>query len=208
MAIKTLILVFLTLTVSSCAETRSLWNNHKYVETITHILVSEDGNNIVVVGKKYHYVFKDQKTLSELLKWSHKELLEFTFDEHFSLSPSNIISGRYVVSCKCKKSTPEQLGWLKDKGFKKKIDHGTLLYREDKISGKLYSPNDIDLSIYEKTSKNYKVTVESRHPFDSLAKILFTPVTIAIDTGNAIIYGSALVVASPFILFDSLSNKK
>ena len=63
---KSLILILLVFIVSSCAETRSLWNNYKYVETITHILVSEDGSNIVVVGKNYHYVFKDQKSLAEL----------------------------------------------------------------------------------------------------------------------------------------------
>ena len=133
-------------------------------------------------------------------------MLEFTFDEYFSLSTNNIVIGRYLVSCKCDRAEAEQIDWLKDKGFKKKMDHDTLLYREGKIYGNLYSSNDTDLTGYEKTRKNYKVTVESRHPFDSLAKIVFTPVAIAIDSGNAIIYGSSLVVASPFILFDNLNN--
>lgn len=162
-------------------------------------MTSEDASTVVVAGEKYHYIFRNQTALVELLKWKHKDLLTFNLDRHFYLSPDNTVTGKYTAMCRCKNVHDEDIDWLKNKGFKHNIENNSLS-RTDTISGKLYSANDIDLSRYKTTTSNYSVTIISRRPYDTLAKIAFTPVTIAIDTINAVVYGSALLVASPFIL--------
>ncbi len=162
-------------------------------------MVSEDASTVVIAGEKYHYIFRNQVALAELLKWKHKNLLTFNLDNQFYLSPDNTVTGKYTALCSCENVHAEDIDWLKNKGFKHNIKNNALS-RTDTISGKLYSANDTDLSRYKTTTSNYSVTIISRRPYDTLAKIAFTPVTIAIDTINAVVYGSALLVASPFIL--------
>lgn len=208
MKIKLLVFSFAIISLCSCAELKDLWTSHKYVEHISHVLRTEDGSKIVIVGDKYHYVFINQHSLSELIKWEQKNILEFKFNEHFKLSPQNKLTGNYIVTCKCNNATHEQINWLRSKGFNQSSDKQFAYYREDSISGTLYLSNNTDLSKYEKINKKYEVTVESRHAFDTLAKIAFTPVALVIDVGNAVIYGSALVIATPFIAFDNLGDKE
>ncbi len=164
-------------------------------------MVSEDASTVVVAGEKYHYIFRNQNDLSELLKWKRKDLLTFSLDKHFYLSPDNTLTGKYTALCSCENVQAEDIGWLKNKGFKHNIENNSFT-RTDTISGKLYYANNADLSRYKTTTSNYSVTVISKRPYDTLEKIAFTPVTIAIDTINAVAYGSAVLIASPFILIN------
>ena len=169
-------------------------------------MVSEDASTVVVAGEQYHYIFRKQQQLAELLTWEHKDALTFRLDEKFYLSPDNTITGKYTVTCNCKSADPGMIKWLRQKAFIP-VPESASYYRTDNISGKLYLANNIDLSAYRANKKQYRVTVISQRPFNSLAKIAFTPVTLAIDSIHAAIYGSALSIASPFILTDNAHNE-
>lgn len=192
--------------VYSCTETQWLWSTPSYTENITSIMFTEDASTVVVAGKQHHYIFRNQQTLTELLKWKHKDLLAFSLDKHFYLSPDNTVTGKYTVSCSCENAQAEDIDWLKTNGFKYDANNNSFS-RTDAISGKVYAANNVDLSRYKTNAADYSVTVISKRPYDTLAKIAFTPVTLAIDTTNAIIYGSALIIAEPFMLINKPDNE-
>jgi len=200
MNIKLVTIVCIILSISSCSNhTYKLWRKHEYTETITHLLTTEDRKNIIFVGTTYDYIFKNQDLVIKLAEWEYNELLEFKIKNNFSINKNNIIKGSYTAICKCNNATIEQIDWLKTKGFNKKFNDG-VYYKTDSIIGTRYLSYDIPLNKYEKIKDEIKIVVESQYSNDKLLeKITVTPLAVVVDTWEVAVWGSILVVASPFI---------
>ena len=63
-----------------------------YQEYIDTVLMSQDGKNVVVVGKEYDYIFSDASDLSRLIKSDVHPYLSAEFGG-FSVVPGNRVSG-------------------------------------------------------------------------------------------------------------------
>ena len=207
MKLKFLGILLLVIFLCSCAQLSDLWVNHKYEERITHILRTEDGTKIVVIGEKYHYVFLNQHSLSELLAWDGIGMLEFKFNENFHINQNSEVTGDYSVICNCRSANLDQINWLESNGFHQDKKMKSIFFNKYTVTGAIYLSNNTDLSKYKKVKNDYKIIVESRYPFDTLAKIAFTPVAIYIDVSQAVIYGSALVIASPFYVLGDQNDE-
>ena len=112
------IMFFLSLfLLSGCAETSRLWQKPRYHENISHFLATKDGEKLIFIGEKYHYIFNGTDDLNKLLKWKHRELLKANFDSNFFVSRTNKITGKYKITCSCDNATEDQLQWLKKNEF-------------------------------------------------------------------------------------------
>lgn len=90
-AICTLVALVLGLLVSACTNER-LQNDAVYKETFSSILISQDGQKLVVLGRRYHYIFDVPEQL-RILFASPLHRKTYADFGNFKVSPDGRIDG-------------------------------------------------------------------------------------------------------------------
>ncbi|RZT42101.1 hypothetical protein [Cupriavidus agavae] len=129
-----------------------------YTETVSQILMSQDGKKLVVVAPLYHYIFDAPPGLVDLLNSPLREKLSANFSV-FTVTRENAVSGNVEVKGTGAKQPALTL-------------HGTR-YRAGTKALPLQA---------EALNQTYAVTVREETPSAPLPlKILATPLTVAAD---------------------------
>ena len=180
--------------LASCVFTPELYKEHSYKESFSSILLSKDGNHLVVASPNFHYIFDTPPTLRSTFKSSYGRKVKARFGE-FGLFTSNKITGR--VYLELLGATPEESKSAQDSGYRKKNKH--VLTARVEMKGKRYRPRkNSDISTHYQLNKKYNVKVNSAISLDKhLARIALTPLVLTAD-GIFLVAGG--VILAPIIL--------
>ena len=70
---------------------------HRYTETISSVLISEDGQRIAAIGDGHHYIFGAPDTLVKALRSPVHPQLTATFST-FHIDPRGVVSGDWLLT--------------------------------------------------------------------------------------------------------------
>ncbi len=175
--IMTLIVVFLT----SC--TGMLWDRDEYTEKLHSLYIDEENDSFVVLGESYHYIFKAEKELINILKASKNIKMHSNF-YYFDLSSDNTVTGSFDLSSSKSDLTKNEVFQLKSLGFDDSGSYNREQLRfEASITGIRYKVNP-QQEYGRNLSKVYFIKVlkpRSDGAAKTTGKILLTPVTVAAD---------------------------
>ena len=175
---------------------------HTYTETVSAFLITSDGKKLVVLGDGYHYVFNAPPSLIQALQASFHPLISANLSG-FSLT-DNEVSGRYEVTLD-PKASDEQKAAARKIGFETDTDGNMVL--GDTLSGTRYSAQYFSsAAIKNRFNKTYRVEVSewSTAGGGPGAKILLTPVTLAVD-GVLVLVGTAVLI--PLLVTICIASK-
>jgi hypothetical protein len=181
---KQAISVLATAGISGCAAITDIAEERpkKYLESVSSVLISEDGKKLVVMSEEFHYIFDAPPVLVLTLKG---ELHPYLLAE---ISPFRVgLDGRTVgrVALKLSDVPDEILEDAISKGFTRTEEgakYDTLL------EGKRYGANAVQPLPSYRLNKTYAVAVEVAQG----AKVVKTPIYIA--KGALVIAGVAVVL--------------
>ncbi|NTZ83310.1 5-formyltetrahydrofolate cyclo-ligase [Burkholderia metallica] len=170
--------------LAGCADfgpvTKEWMKDSKYDETLSTFLITSDGKQLVVLGKRYHYIFEMPPGLATVLTAPYRPKLHTAFSDFEAHGDK--VTGHYTMmldyaDAPTGSDTRERA--LAD-GFKK--DSGRL-ESEGTISGKRYLPNDVTPSAVPQAFNHaYGVTVtEKLSAVGKGAKLALSPITMAAD---------------------------
>jgi hypothetical protein len=187
---------FLKGTVSSLALlslhgclTKKLYETHdtEYEETALSFLVTEDGSQVVVVGKSYHYIFHDiTPSLKEILTGPLRKVVAADLS-NFYVRRDNAVTGDYAISLVPEASDEERRSAV-NAGFATPE-----LTLSGHLEGTRYSAEGFPaIAKTQEFTRPYVVSIREQESSSRLAgKILLTPITVAAD-GVLILGGVAL----------------
>lgn len=198
---KIILIVSILLSLIAC-NTMELWQKKSfYEETFKDFLVTKDGDQIIILGAKYHYIFQDSSNLlSKLLAWNGRSKLRLKIN-NLKIQESEQISGWITVSnedndnltTSLKQSEKE---FLKKLGFKE--NKNFIFAKSIFLKGKRYLTKkgvNYNISSPSRFNKEYKTNIEVTNGFnDNAKKIALTPIFITAD-GVGIVAGTAMAIA-------------
>jgi hypothetical protein len=180
-----LIAILITTNLASCTD--ALWQKSYYSETFKNFLITKDGQRIVILGKKYHYIFDDKSgTIKKMLSWESRSKLEMEIDG-FLVNNAIDVNASVTVKSKIQKNSSVELsdhekGFLEDLGFTKAHSNDDVLKKKINLVGTRYLPKSgVNYDKSSSFSKEYRVGIEQSSFGDKAVKIAFTPVTLATD---------------------------
>ena len=164
-----------------------------YIENVSSLLISSDGEKLVFIGKDFHYIFDSPKQIGKVLKSSVHQYVTAKFG-NFRLHEDNHIVG--AVTLVLSKSTPMGLRpEATELGFAKKVKEPVL--RVVLLGTRYKANNEIPKLNEEKLNKTYEVIIEEKPgALTQAATIAATPITLAAD--GVLVIGA--LVLSPIIL--------
>lgn len=208
---KLALLLIMTLTfISGCTQTtQGLWKDSNYHERIDRFLATDDGRQLVFVGRKHHYIFDNDSSLREVLLWKHRGLLRTQISNGFTLKTKGNVSGTLNIICKCGNATDQKIKELRSFGFS--TNGQTRHYKSSNIiepytikirlNGKRYATGNLDFRNYYRFKHAYNIKI--KEPFKNgevERKVLLTPIAIAADGIATIGYVGLHAIALPFIV--------
>lgn len=202
-SINIITLLLLPFFIVSCTKaTKALWSGHKYDERVGGFFITENADKLVVIGEQYHYVFKLDTGLRNILSSPKRKELKPKF-RMFKVDDENRIKGSYTLFYTNRDDSADE--WLITKGFKKGGHHpGGVVYRfNGKLEGVRYAAGK-SVTSQIKFSKDYFVKVEQPSSMLGTAgKVIATPVAIAAD-GVMTIGGTVMFImfATTSVIFD------
>jgi len=172
--------------------TRALFQNREYREDISSVLISQDGKKLVVIGKRYHYIFDAPRAIVQTLRASFHPFVSGAFGK-FYVDSGGQTSGRYrlvLSSSALEKDRADALA----AGYKA-MEGSSHLSFDGELRGVRYSAGDVRLpATAEKLNKTYRVIISAEYStVQKAARSLLTPVTVAMD-GVLLITGVPLVL--------------
>lgn len=182
------------LSVTGCF-TPMLYEPRTYDEAALAFLVTEDGSRVVVLGKKYHYIFDDISPSLKQILLSPLELRTVVLASlaNFSVSSANVVTGDYSLHLSSEAS---------DEQRKSAIDAGFVapdVTLSGHLKGVRYSAEDFTFpSTAQPQEFAHVYAVSVREEKSKAAKILLTPVTVTAD-GVLILGGLVLLLIALFI---------
>lgn len=180
--IKTLLIaILITTNLASCTD--ALWQKSYYSETFKNFLITKDGQRIVLLGKKYHYIFDDKSdTIKKLLSWESRSKLEMEINGFLVNNTIDVNASVTVKANSSVKLSDQEKGFLKDLGFTKARSNDTVLKKKINLVGTRYLPKSgVNYDKSSSFSKEYRVSIEQSSFGDKTIKIAFTPVALATD---------------------------
>ena len=162
--------------------------------------MTEDGNKIIFIGKKYHYIFLNHESLSDIVKWNDNVEFKANFSDNFFVTLDNKITGKYEVTCECNDIDNTKKQWLKDHGFVRLLKEEKTIYKKvDNVTGDRYLSNNLVFDKYEKIDEKYSITVETEKTSLGVAgRVALTPIAVAEDGVATIGAVGILIIAAPF----------
>ncbi|MDQ7089720.1 MAG: hypothetical protein Q9M50_03635 [Methylococcales bacterium] len=177
-------------------------NSRTYTEEARSFLITEQGTQLVVIGKKHHYIFAaPDNTLKFILQWPEKKRIKASFSS-FKIDTEQSVSGTYTLIVKKSPDlSVETNALLMAKGFTENKALKILNYHGS-LEGTRYSADSFKLPKTLFLNKKYKLHMIEEMPLSAsgvVKKILLTPLAIAAD--GLIILGGA-----PILLFTILMD--
>ena len=179
----------LTVSALSGCFTSKLYEPHKYEETAWTFWMTEGGSQLVVLGKRYHYVFSDiAPSLQQVLVSPLRKAVTTSLSE-FRVTRDNVVRGDYRLWLSADAS--EELR-------RKAVDVGfeaPELTLAGHLEGVRYSAEGFRASAdTEEFTQPYIVLIREEDSRSRLAgKILLTPVAVAAD--GALVLGVLALIA-------------
>lgn len=202
--LKSILIVILIITnLTSC--TSMLWKKNSYIDKFKDVLNTKDGEKIVILGKKYHYIFNDDSlVLNKLLDWENNSKLEIE-KYNIRITENNKIIGSIILKTKVEKNLNNVLdeqdkSFLQTLGFQNSGSNEAILKKKIIVSGARYAPkSDANYDTTSTSNKEFKIKVEVDDDFVDIAKkIAFTPVTVLADGVIITLYfGARLLIDNP-----------
>lgn len=181
--------LFVIVLLMSAGCTYDLWTQKprdvSYVESVSEILLSGDGQTLAVVSPRYHYLFKVETALRNALAAHFRSELAADFSD-FRVTPEQQISGKLVLSLPAT-VTGTELSDAERMGF---AANSPEHYRQLVIAleGERYEAGETLLPTGSKNSlkQQYQVTVVVETGLSVLEKIKSTPIALL---GDALVIG-------------------
>ena len=192
----------LALALAGCASSQH--PEHRYKETFSSVLISEDNKHLVAVGDTHHYVLDAPPSLIEALHSGLHAQLKAEFST-FHVDPTATVTGDYTLLlpgdlAPAAQKTAADLGFARDAA-------GT--WRESgHLQGHRYSGWTYKMGEHqEKFSQPYTVdvVVEARHG-DAVVQSLDTPIRIAADGVQMIYYAPLAPLIIPVIFLTAAKD--
>ena len=165
--------------------TQKLYQSHdtQYEDTALSFLVTEDGSTLVVLGKRYHYIFRDITPSLRTILGSPLRKVVIAYLSNFYVRRDNAVTGEYVLVL-ADNASREERRLAVDSGF---VTPGLSL--SGQLAGVRYSAEGFPVfSPTQQFNRPYVVNIREQEPGSALAtKILLTPITVAAD--GALILG-------------------
>jgi hypothetical protein len=83
--------------LAGCATHDAPPQEHRYTESISSVLVSEDGKRIAAIGSNHHYIFTAPEVLVKALRSPVHPQLTATFST-FHIDPRGVVSGDWLLT--------------------------------------------------------------------------------------------------------------
>ena len=174
--------------------TAMLFEDGHYEETVDRFLVSEDGKQFVVLGKKYHYIFDMPDHLGAVLASPYRKSIEASLSG--LVAQGSKISGDFSLRIHRDHMTDEDWNRALEDGFTKLGDWD--LGMKGELAGSRYLADGFAQGkTWSSFAHSYKIPVTDRITTAGKAvRVLATPVTLAAD--GVMMIGA--VVLSPIIV--------
>jgi len=208
------IVLSLLLLMNSSCSTRDMWNRsseYYYKDTIDQYLITKDGEKVIFLGEKYHYIFDDNdNVVKELLNWPNRKELKMDIMS-FDLISRNKVKVKIQVigdfTAESNELSQSELTFLKNLGFKSLFKDGKILIKDIAFTGKRYLPKPNEL--YKSNSslnKSYDVQVRVKYnkAKDIGKKIALTPITVV---GDVIMISSITLFVGASLTYYCLKPK-
>lgn len=177
-----IISIFILITSCTDSLTNKMWNNNFYTEVFYHFLISNDGQFIVFLNNKNHYVFNDQSgIIKKLLTWKKGRVALRINTEKTILKIDNKLNvvADVVIDADIDQLDNVDLATLGNLGFKTNQKKLTLNFR---TFGKRYLPSSDIPNSTPKLSAPYNLKVFYQITKNQkLLKASLTPITILVD---------------------------
>ncbi len=182
--------------LSACSNTRSsfitssLFENQRYVETVSSLLISSDDKNIVVITEKYHYIFDAPPEMLAALKSPFHSSIEGSLDTLF-IKGSGQASIRYQLRL-MDKASPQEREQAMAAGFKADRKQADALLIQGELHGTRYASGGIQPPAQSplRLNRTYKISVDAElSSTEKYGRALLTPITITAD--GAMVLGAA-----------------
>lgn len=192
----------LILNLMSC-NTASLWQKeYSYTETAQEFLITNDGNKIIILGEKYHYILDDNNgVIKKILTWDKRSNLKMTIYD-LEVIKSNKVIGSVMISTDPEKKhtfTKNEIKFFDELEFSQpNFMYDDLLEKQISINGTRYLPKPgVNYETHSSLNKRYKFEVKYD---DNIKKAALTPVFVAAD-GLGVALGAAMfVIAVPLVI--------
>lgn len=186
-------LVLAVLWLAGCV-TSELYRNSgsRYREPVDQVMVSTDGQWLVVLTTQYHYIFAMPEVLRETFAADFYPQVEANF-KGFEINSSDRISGTYRLQLSAQAAEAQQraaqaIGYSRD---------GEQVVFEGRLRGQRYASNGIGVDqslLHRRLNQLYYIDVtEKISPQALAARTLVTPLTVMAD-GALVLFSIPLVV--------------
>ena len=194
----TSLFVILTLLINSgCSNTTKMWKKKSsYEDVIKNYLITDKGDKVAFLGKKYHYIFDDNSgIIKKLLQWNQRQKLKINIYNFKATSSSDVelmveitgITSSQKLDTTDEISSSDDIAFLKKLGFlESDIKDGStrIIKKRIKLEGERYLPEPhTQYPVISSLSKEYKVTVQNTYDtaLEKSKKIALTPITVTGD---------------------------
>ena len=197
--------IFLSMGCVTKQVLRTQYDYSSYNEQIISFYLNPKGNEVVFIGKKYHYIFnRDTKAFIELLK--NRDVLNLeqkNLEISTRVDENTLISSDIVVRIRDRGLTKKQKSLLQVH-FTQSRGKETFYVRDYHISGNRYLSNPNVNAKVERLKHTLEVKIDEAHikSGDTLRKIAMTPLAVA---GDAVLI-AGVVVLSPIFLLMNIAN--
>ena len=147
--------------------TPSLYNDrakmHSFKEEVKTFLITENGQQLIVVGKEHHYIFPASDMLKFILPWSEKNRVKASFSS-FRIKTDQSLSGTYNLTIRNTENlSPEIHQELIAKGFADNKALKILTYH-GMLRGKRYLANDVKVPETMQLNTKYTINMREEEP--------------------------------------------
>ena len=198
--------IFLSMGCVTKQVLKTKYDYSSYNEQIISFYLNPKGDEIVFIGKEYHYIFnRDTKAFIELLK--NRDILKLeqkNLEINTRVEENTLVRSDIVVRFMERDLTQKQKLWLQA-NFMQIRGRGEISYVKDyHIRGNRYLSNPNVNAKVEKLKHTLEVKIDEAHKKsgDTLRKIAMTPLAVA---GDAVLI-AGVVVLSPIFLLMNIAN--
>jgi hypothetical protein len=158
--------------------TRALFGDKKYNESVSAVLISQDGKHLVVVTPEYHYIFDAP---SVILLTVNSPLHRFISADLYGFRVQNTgqITGRFMLDVN-KDAPDETQNEAIGIGYKR---YGTRINYVGHIRGMRYRASNIQSGLSsKKLNQTYNIEIsEEQSQGEKALKVPLSPITVAVD---------------------------
>lgn len=152
-------------------------------EKVDAFMINPKDKSFVVVGEKYHYIFKPNKKFEYLLQNLNEAYTFEIEDGGYYINHNNEVSAMFSIYIDEEKVSKEFLDWAKNNGAFTTFAKGTfkekILVLQISMKGKLYLPNKEFNKSVPKLDKEYKIKVRVEEVINK-ETVMLSPLQIAL----------------------------